>query len=114
LDPRGIGNDTLNGGPGNDLLAGGGGNNTFVFEGNFGNDTIVDFNPNRDVLQLINFAAAMVDTKQVGTDTVLMIDANRSVTLHGVTRTNLPPTALNTSKYSLTTSNEAFLGKKVI
>ncbi|MCP3905736.1 MAG: hypothetical protein GY715_19085, partial [Planctomycetes bacterium] len=39
----GYGDDKLNGGNGNDTLYGGWGNDTFVFDPNFGNDTIRDF-----------------------------------------------------------------------
>ena len=34
----------------NDTLSGGGGTNTFVFNPNFGKDTIKDFNVNQDTL----------------------------------------------------------------
>lgn len=40
----GVGNDTLTGGAGNDILVGGQGADTFVFDRDFGHDTIRDFN----------------------------------------------------------------------
>jgi Ca2+-binding RTX toxin-like protein len=49
------GPDTLTGGPGDDLLAGGSGQDVFVFdpsEPEEGDDTILDFNPDRDSIQL--------------------------------------------------------------
>jgi Ca2+-binding RTX toxin-like protein len=46
------GNDTLDGGTGDDRLSGGGNNNTFMFGVNFGNDTITDFYPGHDIVQL--------------------------------------------------------------
>ncbi len=39
----GNGNDVLNGGEGDDLLEGGKGADTFVFDGDFGNDVITDW-----------------------------------------------------------------------
>lgn len=52
----GLGNDTLTGGSGNDTLTGGGGNDTFRFLGSLtGNvDTLTDFVPGRDRLELEN------------------------------------------------------------
>ena len=38
------GNDVLNGGAGNDILVGGAGADTYVFNGNWGQDHIIDFN----------------------------------------------------------------------
>lgn len=38
----GSGNDVLNGGTGDDLLLGGAGDDTYLFEGNFGHDVIID------------------------------------------------------------------------
>jgi Ca2+-binding RTX toxin-like protein len=52
----GAGNDFLNGGAGNDRLIGGAGNDTFAFDTAFGGgsnvDTIVDFDPVFDTIQL--------------------------------------------------------------
>ena len=50
---RGIGgDDRLDGGVGNDLLQGGSGNDTFVFKENYGEDTIDDFAPGTDMIEL--------------------------------------------------------------
>jgi hypothetical protein len=51
-------------------------------------------NSSRDVLQfssalLMNYAAAMADTKQVGANTVITYDANDTVTLTGVEASHL-------------------------
>lgn len=46
----GIGDDTVLGGAGDDLLSGGLGSDLFRFNGDFGNDVIVDFNENEDRL----------------------------------------------------------------
>ncbi|MCZ6162521.1 calcium-binding protein [Campylobacter ureolyticus] len=44
----GDGDDTLIGGSGNDTLQGGMGNDTYVFSRGFGNDVILNFNPNNE------------------------------------------------------------------
>ena len=83
----GTGNNVLNGGPGNDILAGGVGNNTFVFNQNFGNDTIVDFHPG-DTIQIdhtvfADLSALMAHTADnVSGHTVITADANDSITLN--------------------------------
>jgi hypothetical protein len=89
----GNGPQTLYGAPG-ETMFGGNGPDTFVFEPSFGQDTIVGFHTNNSVLQfnpalLVNFAAAMADAKQVGSDTVITLDSNDSVTLQGVHISNL-------------------------
>lgn len=49
----GPGDDVLSGGGGNDRLFGGGGSDTFVFGAvDLGRDTIVDFDPNHDVIDV--------------------------------------------------------------
>lgn len=48
----GIGTDTLNGGEDDDALFGGAGADTFVFRGNFGEDTIADFEDGTDEIDL--------------------------------------------------------------
>jgi len=46
-------NNLLNGGQGNDTLIGGAGNDIFAFNSpNSGTDTITDFNPRNELLQL--------------------------------------------------------------
>lgn len=52
------GNDTLTGGNGDDVLDGGAGQDTFIWtSGNSGEDTVLDFNENEDVLQLADLLA---------------------------------------------------------
>lgn len=46
------GRDFINGGEGDDLLMGGLGGDTFIFEGDFGNDVVLDFDPDRDILDI--------------------------------------------------------------
>jgi hypothetical protein len=89
----GNGQDQLFAGPG-DVWTVGRGLNVFTFNPGFGNNTIVDFNTSHDVLQfndglMLNYAAAMADTKQVGANTVIAYDANDTVTLTGVTASHL-------------------------
>ncbi|QXH50162.1 retention module-containing protein [Pseudomonas fakonensis] len=49
----GAGNDTLIGGPGDDIMTGGPGNDTFVWQkGDTGHDTVTDFTPGSDHLDL--------------------------------------------------------------
>jgi Bacterial Ig domain len=88
----GPGNDVLIGGP-NDTLSGGGGSNTFVYNPNFGKDTIKDFDLNRDVLAFaqtqtlfpggVTQVLAQAHDSKAGA--VIVVDANDAVTLTGVT-----------------------------
>lgn len=88
-----VGADTLNGGLGNDTLVGGDGADRFVFDGQFGNDVIVDFSGN-DVIQLddaqfANFAAVQAAATQVGADVVITLNAANTITLQNMTLANL-------------------------
>ncbi|MCF3933715.1 hypothetical protein L1787_09845 [Acuticoccus sp. M5D2P5] len=53
----GNGDDTLDGGPGADVLVGGRGADTHIFQGDFGNDRIVGFEPGKDKI-VINGSSA--------------------------------------------------------
>ncbi|MEA2896061.1 MAG: hypothetical protein QOJ84_1676, partial [Bradyrhizobium sp.] len=100
----GAGNDTISGGNGKDILTGGlgddkltGGNgaDTFVFAANFGKDVITDLKPNEDVIQFdhslfANFASVQSHAANDGHgNTVITLDANDTITLQGVTVTQL-------------------------
>jgi hypothetical protein len=79
-------NDLINLGKGVDTVAFGESPNPIAI----GNETISGFNPARDVIQFnpllfANYAAAFANTKQVGADTVIQVDATNSVTLNSVT-----------------------------
>jgi hypothetical protein len=81
------GNDTFVNSPTNATFFGRGGNDTFVFAGNFGNDTIADFQPSSDVLQLAqstfaNFAGVLAHAAQVGSDVVITADPHDTIALH--------------------------------
>jgi VCBS repeat-containing protein len=107
----GAGNDTLVathgatvliGGPG-DALMGGKGSDTFVFAGNFGHDTITNYNVAKDVITLeptqfgaaglpllAQYAAVFNASHQVGLDTIITThDGANSVTLHDINLTQV-------------------------
>jgi hypothetical protein len=77
---------TLIGGPGDTLNAASYGQDTFVFANNFGHETINNFHPALDVIQLQqsqfgSLAAVMADIHQVGADSVLTLDASHVITI---------------------------------
>jgi VCBS repeat-containing protein len=80
--------DMLNAGSGDDIMIGGQGNDQFVFDPNFGHDTIADFEPTDQlVFDASDFAtidAILASAVQVGADTVITLDQNNSVTLTDV------------------------------
>jgi len=94
----GAGNDILVGGPGNDVLSGGAGSNTFRFldmsgtTANFGKDTIVDFKPGQDVIEIdhtlfADTAALLAATTDDGHgNAVITVDANNTITLAGLSK----------------------------
>jgi VCBS repeat-containing protein len=91
----------LVGGPGDILNAASFGQDTFVFADNFGHETVNNFHPALDVIQLQqsqfgSLAAVMADIQQVGPDSVLTLDAN-----HIITITNTPHTSLTASDFHL-------------
>jgi Bacterial Ig-like domain/Bacterial Ig domain/RTX calcium-binding nonapeptide repeat (4 copies) len=93
------GNDTLASTAGNDTMYGRAGADTFTFGSTFGHDTIKDFTPSQgDVIQFnqalfANFAAMMLHTTQVGSNTVITgTAAADTVTLANVTATSLQQT----------------------
>ena len=81
------GDDTLLSTLADEIFTGKGGHDTYVFSGNFGNDTIKDFQKSSDAVQLDhnvfgNFAGVMSHASQVGSDVVISVDANNSLSLH--------------------------------
>ena len=94
----GEGNDKLDGGFGDDVLSGQGGLDKFIFKGNFGHDTITDFDASkgaedinlRGVSSIVNF----VDLKnnhmsQVGADVVIDAGGGNVITLLDVSLAQL-------------------------
>lgn len=85
----GAGSDTLDGGAGNDLLTGSSGADTFVFGVRSGHDTITDFTPGSDRIDLtarsgLNFRSLLDDARQSGRDTILRFDDDSRITLKGI------------------------------
>lgn len=81
------GNDLLNGGGGDDLLYGGDGADIFAFSGDFGTDTIKDFELGVDKLAFTDFGPDFADHwtgSQEGSDAVLTFGSDTSVRLEGV------------------------------
>ncbi|MEM7317645.1 MAG: hypothetical protein AAF408_01345 [Pseudomonadota bacterium] len=84
------GRDVIDGGVGNDTLSGGGNSDLFLFDVGYGNDTILDFDPNEgDVINIdptmfANFAAIMPNN--IGTSTagnLLIFKGGDSIELVG-------------------------------
>jgi Ca2+-binding RTX toxin-like protein len=76
------------------IMTGGAGSDTFAFPNVMGHDSVTNFGTAKDTLQFnmtlfANFSAAMADASQVGANTVFTIDANDSVTLDNVNKSNL-------------------------
>jgi beta-glucanase (GH16 family) len=94
------GNDknTMDGGGGNDVLVGGFGENDFQFEVGAlgGHDVYYNFHPYQDTVRLAganytSFAQIQSHMQQVGSDVVLTIDANDSITFRDMTIAALQP-----------------------
>lgn len=90
--------EVLIGGPGDTLNAANFGQDTFVFAGAFGHNTINNFHPALDIIQLQtsqfgSLANVFADLHQVGADSVLTLDASHVVTI------------TNTALASLTSAN---------
>lgn len=88
----GLGDDTIDGRAGNDTLTGSGGNDTFIFIDGSGDDTVTDFVAGAgtdDKLDITafgfaTFADVISAASQTGSDTLIQLDADDSVTLLGV------------------------------
>jgi hypothetical protein len=84
---------TLIGGPG-DVLTAGSGADTFVFQSNFGTNTVNNFTSGVDTLQFshsifANATTALANAHQVGSNVAITYDAQDVVTLHNVQLANL-------------------------
>lgn len=93
----GAGNDTLRGGGGRDTLTANGGDDRFVFDPDFGNDTILGFLAGAgsddkimfDSALFADFTAVMAAARQAGGNTVIVYDADDRLTLSGVGKSAL-------------------------
>ena len=97
----GDGDDTLWGGGGDDTLTGGAGADVFAFGASNGNDTITDFDVDSDILDLraagITDASALADLAVAdGQNVTLMISNTLSITLTGITISDLDELTLIT------------------
>jgi serralysin len=86
---------SLIGGP-NDTLNASAGADIFVFPPNFGSNTVNGFKAGTDALEfshstVADVAAVLSHTQQVGSDVVIAIDPQDTVTLHNVLLANLHP-----------------------
>ncbi|RDD61158.1 calcium-binding protein [Ferruginivarius sediminum] len=82
----GRGQDTLIGGDGDEFMTGGPGGDLFVFAANAGNDTILDFEDGRDLIELRGFDygdLAEVSVRDDGADAIVQLDADNEVTVLG-------------------------------
>lgn len=70
-----------------DVLTGGAGADTFVFRRTFSDDVVTDFSLTDDVIELVDytdFQAIMLNASQVGSDVVIDLGENGSITLAGI------------------------------
>ncbi|MGO7153186.1 calcium-binding protein [Rhizobium leguminosarum] len=80
-----------------DVLVGTEGDDTFIFRGNFGHDTIVDFSAgagSADVIEIesdifADFASVIAAAAQSGSDTLITNDGDSSIVLKNIALTNL-------------------------
>ena len=83
------GDDTLSGGEGNDTLRGGEGSDTFIQNFNdVGNNTITDFNPEEDTVDLQGVSAAVnfsITATEDGSGTFIDGGNGSTLTINGVT-----------------------------
>jgi Ca2+-binding RTX toxin-like protein len=90
--------DTLTGSQGNDLFVGGAGADVFSFGTTFGQDIIADFAAGGAAHDIINFQGSAVlnsfanvlsHTTAVGSGVMISLDANNSLTLNNIAKSNL-------------------------
>ncbi|MGH0002216.1 VCBS domain-containing protein [Pseudovibrio ascidiaceicola] len=93
-----FGADSLNGGAGDDMLTGGASSDVFIFSGSeFGNDTITDFEAGAgsdDIIRFdsetfADFDAVIAAASDEGSNVVISLDDDNSVTLNNVSKSEL-------------------------
>ncbi len=98
LIDAGAGNDIIIASAADDILKGGIGNDTFEFRGDFGHDTIIDFETGigsaHDMVDFaasgfIDFSHVLAEASEVNGDTVITMDETRSLTLTGISLQSL-------------------------
>jgi len=106
----GAGADTLAGGFGNDRMDGGAGDDIFVFDTDYGVDTIVGFDANpgggQDLINLAAFGITAADfgsrvtITDTGNDTVIHIGVGEAITLLGVNGTGANIITINDFQFT--------------
>ena len=91
------GADYIRGGKGDDILIGGSGKDTFAYVKGDGNDTIVDFESNKDVLA-IDEALNVSSTVTSGNNVIVKISDGSAITLEGAAgkKINIKNPSINT------------------
>ena len=108
----GTGNDTLNGQRGNDLLEGGEGADTFIFTyaigSGWGNDTITDFSPEEDIIDLsaAYLTPGDVEINAVGSNVHIEDGNGNSIILLNTDLADITPDNILFSESSYDTSAE--------
>lgn len=90
----GSGDDIINAGAGDDSVRTGSGSDTIVYSGEFGDDVIVDFNPDEDVIDLTAFTGVtsldQLTFTEDGDDTIITAEEfEGSITVRGVSAQEL-------------------------
>lgn len=93
----GAGSNTLTGGGGNDILVGGAAADFFVYAPGFGQDTIVNFvaaGTAHDTIKIdhsvfADWASLLAASSQAGSDTIITVDNNNTITLKNVAVSSL-------------------------
>jgi Ca2+-binding RTX toxin-like protein len=85
--------DRIEGGEGDDVLSGGYDDDAFIFADNFGADTVTDFTDG-DVIEFSgntfdSYASVLAAAVEDGDDTVIILDADTSITLNNVALADL-------------------------
>ncbi|MBL4837102.1 MAG: VCBS domain-containing protein [Kordiimonadaceae bacterium] len=85
------GNDTIVGGADNDTLSGGSGTDDFIFDANWGTDTITDFDSSNEILDLSATGLLFTDLTitQSGLDTLIEDSSGNSILLENTAVTDI-------------------------
>nr|AGS56929.1 RTX hemagglutinin, iron-regulated protein FrpC [Campylobacter ureolyticus DSM 20703] len=102
------GNDTIIGGSGNDTLTGGLGSDTYKFDDNFGNDTIINYNPTLKDIDTIEFTSKNITKESLNfskdkNDLLIVKDELNSIRVKDYFLLNYnkePVNAINTIKFA--------------